>query len=139
MAQQDSHKFQKYYESTRFGGIKIWLDDVRKPPDLGWDWFKSEKPLRLFYLAHEPQIVEMSLDHDLWNGSTGYDFLVWLEEKIFTREFTRLPIIKIHSMNPVGKHRMEKCLERMQSFVDYVGQEALGFTEEDFEPYYPEQ
>lgn len=129
LAQQDSHK-----------KIKVWLDDVRKPPTpFGWDWFKSEKPLRLFYLVHEDQIEEMSLDHDLWNGSTGYDFLVWLEEKIFTREFTRLPKISIHSMNPVGKYRMEECIDRMKRFLDFVGEESLGLTEEDLdEVYYPE-
>lgn len=126
MVQQDLHK-------------RVWLDDVRKPPTSGWEWFKSEGSLRLFYIAHEPEIIEMSLDHDLWNGSTGYDFLVWLEEKIFTREFTRLPKITVHSMNPIGKLRMLQCIDRMIKFLDYVGTEALGFTEEDLQDvYYPE-
>ena len=119
--------------------IKIWLDDVRKPPKLGWDWFKSEKPLRLFYIAHESEIEEMSLDHDLWNGSTGYDFLVWLEEKIFSGEFTKLPLINVHSMNPTGKQRMEQCIDRMERYLDFVGQEELGISEGDLdEIYYPE-
>jgi hypothetical protein len=58
----------------------------------------------------------LSLDHDLGDDSrgTGYDVCTWLERKIVEEgpegEFI-LPLVRIHSANPVGVNRMMASLE----------------------------
>lgn len=90
---------------------KVWLDDVRKAPS-GWIHFEEIKSLKSYYIKNYKNIKEMSLDHDLGdNVPTGYDFLVWLEEMVYTGKYTKVPNIKVHSANPVGKRRMEQSIK----------------------------
>lgn len=92
--------------------MKIYLDDVRDTPD-GWERFYTTEQL-IMYLhdAGFGGIETISLDHDLGEGiATGYDFLVWLEERVYLGEVTSLPKILIHSDNSVGRENMKRCLE----------------------------
>ena len=107
-------KFDKYLNES---SLKVWLDDERKAPN-GWIHFKTVPELILFYEKHTEDITDMSLDHDLGeNTPTGYDFVAWLEEKIYHKKFINLPKMKVHSANPVGKRRMIQAIKSMEKMV----------------------
>ena len=94
--------------------IKVWLDDIRKAPS-GWVHIKTTPELIKFYTKNYKNITELSLDHDLGeNTPTGYDFMVWLEEKFHTGKYKIVPEIKVHSANPVGKKRMEQAIKSIE-------------------------
>ena len=55
--------------------MKLWLDDVRTPPDETWTWVKSaQEALELF---RQPNVVDIaSLDHHLGGApSKPYNYL----------------------------------------------------------------
>ena len=99
-------KFQQYLNE-----MKVWLDDVRKAPS---DWIHIETVEKLipFFEKNHSKIKEMSLDHDLGEDiMSGYDFITWLEEKVFKGKYKNIPDIKVHSANPVGRKKMEQGLQ----------------------------
>jgi hypothetical protein len=83
----------------------VWLDDVREAPE-GWVHVKT--PEEAIDLLRSGEVEEISLDHDLGLATpeaerNGYDVLVWLEEALATGAWKRnVPLIRIHSANPVG-------------------------------------
>jgi hypothetical protein len=94
--------------------VRVWLDDVRDSPD-GWVHVKTpEQAIELLRLG---EVEEISLDHDLGLATpdserTGYDVLAWLEQVVATNAWEhRLPVIRIHSANPVGWRRMEQAIK----------------------------
>ena len=97
--------------------MKIWLDDIRTPPDGSWKWLKTaEDVIDWFRLNHDVWDVEiLSLDNDLGEGlDEGYKVLDWLEEKKFyVPNFVVPKKIQIHSADPVARRRMEQSIERM--------------------------
>ena len=104
--------------------MKIWLDDIREPPDEGWLWFKSVETARLYFEVAEDMLeeCEISLDHDLGeNHPTGYDLIKWLEEKVMTGKVTTqgysFPKIRVHSANPVGRKNIEAAVKRIEEFL----------------------
>ena len=89
---------------------RLWLDDLRLPPD-GWLWAKTA--WEAIDILKSRVIVEVSLDHDLGDDQvlgTGLDVLRWIEEQVATREYAP-PILHVHSMNPVGRARMQAAIE----------------------------
>jgi hypothetical protein len=94
--------------------MKIWLDDVRPAPS-GWIHIETVEELIPFFEKNYKKVSYMSLDHDLGdNIMSGYDFITWLEQRIFTGKFKSIPDIKIHSANPVGKRKMLQGLNSMR-------------------------
>lgn len=94
--------------------MRVYLDDERKTPD---GWVRCYWPDEVIRLIEAGGVDEISLDHDLGDDSrgTGYDVLVWLEEKVFFG-LVSPPKIRIHSANPTGVSRMEmarQSIERM--------------------------
>lgn len=105
-------KLRKYINEKN--GIKVWLDDERHSPS-GYIHFKTVPELISFYEKNHDKIIEMSLDHDLGeNTSTGYDFVLWLEEKVHFGKYNNIPDIKVHSANPVGRKRMNQALDSIK-------------------------
>lgn len=43
--------------------VKLWHDDIRRPPDDSWTWARTNREAMLVLLNKE--VVEASLDHDL--------------------------------------------------------------------------
>ncbi len=107
--------------------MKLWLDDVRPPPDGTWAWVKNVEDAKQAFLINS-NITEASLDHDLgfladanWDGDPrepieieanpeagpdGIDLAKWLcENKLFPTE-----CVTIHSWNPVGARNMANAL-----------------------------
>lgn len=93
--------------------MKLWLDDIRPAPD-GWIWAKDYETAFNFICG--PEIFEeISLDHDLGDGPTGYNLLCVIENLI-GNDFWRKPIpeFHIHSANPVGRQNMARAIESIK-------------------------
>lgn len=90
--------------------MNLWLDDVRDPEDYGhpgWKWVKTAKECIEFLKKNKVQRI--SLDHDLGDeavAGSGYDVAVWMEENSYWPDGG----VQVHSMNPVGRARMEAAL-----------------------------
>ena len=101
---------------------KLWLDDVRKPPDESWTWCKSVDEALVFVKANACE--EWALDHDLGGqlahyGHGPYDFeapsgLAFVSRLATECDWSRrLPSrISIHSTNDEGVYAMIRILYR---------------------------
>lgn len=96
--------------------MKVWHDDIRRPPDDSWTWARTNEEAKLLILNNN--VKEISLDHDmgleaydpdeqdadLRIGSSeqdGYELVKWM------CEWNRIPaIVSVHSWNPIGAKRM---------------------------------
>ena len=61
-------------------------------------------------LLRTEEVTELSLDHDLGlvdgpRERTGYDVLLWIEERVAFGRYTP-PTIHVHSANPAAYERM---------------------------------
>src|SRR6476620_10392792 len=97
--------------------MRVWLDDRRVPPDPSWVWVKT--PEEVIELLKTGEVVEVSLDHDLGilegeREQTGYDVLLWLEEKVATEGFSPPTTISVHSANAAAAPRMEQAIRTIR-------------------------
>lgn len=89
-------------------GFNVYLDDVRPAPK-GYILIKNVEDLIGLITIIGDQIDLISLDHDLGKDQRpGYDFVTWLEEKVYTGVYTSIPKLRVHSMNPIGRKKMER-------------------------------
>ena len=94
--------------------MKIWVDDVREPPE-GWRWFTRSEDviawltydLSLVRMGFEPDTRAMSLDHDLGGDDTTRPIVLWMCEHDFWPNE-----VYVHSANPVGVEWLEGMIER---------------------------
>ena len=96
--------------------MKIWVDDVREPPDASWAWFKDSESLLDFIdtcriMSNRGvtwwNVEKMSLDHDLGGDDTTRPVVLWMCENEFWPEE-----VVVHSANPVGVEWLEGMIER---------------------------
>ena len=107
--------------------MKLWLDDVRKPP-WGYDlWAKTYEECVAMLESHP--VAHVSLDHDLalehytaaastgymgtdiprasFTKKTGYDVLIWMKDS------GRWPAeVLVHTLNETGRRDMLALLQR---------------------------
>lgn len=97
--------------------MKIWVDDVRCPPDWGrgtdqYVWCQSVNQAKnaIEYFEEWFRVELIDLDHDAGDyAKDGGDYikiLDWLEET--GRNYP----IHIHSMNPVGVQNMRAIIQK---------------------------
>lgn len=95
--------------------LRLWLDDLRPPPDGGWTWVTSAWDA--IDALKRGVVGEVSLDHDLGppDAGSGYDVAEWIEAEAY---HGRLPRLRwaLHSANPIGVERMRRALERAERF-----------------------
>ena len=101
--------------------MKLWLDDIRTPPDDTWLWVKTAEDAITWLKTGS--VTEASLDHDLAmlhyasalhptlgkisKEMTGYDVVKWMvEHNVWPR------VVRVHSMNPVGAAAMRQLIQR---------------------------
>ena len=90
--------------------MKVFLDDIRDPPNDDWIKVKNVKDA-IYYLENE-NVEEISLDHDLGDYfETGYDVLLWIEERVVTKDFVP-PKIYTHTDNPPAKKKMKMAIDQ---------------------------
>lgn len=99
--------------------MTLWLDDIRPPKKYGYpDAYWAKTAEEAIAILQTGAVTFASLDHDLsemaiWGLSpseekTGYDVVRWMEENGVWPSGG----VKVHSMNPVGKARMEAVIAR---------------------------
>jgi hypothetical protein len=96
--------------------MKIWVDDLREPPDESWTWYKTSaeaiKSLQdCMWLCRNKSAIYRdeiwSLDHDLGGDDTTRPIVLWMCENAFW------PVeVVVHSANPVGIEWLEGMIER---------------------------
>jgi len=98
--------------------MKLWLDDIRDPLEygaIGFIWVKTVEDAITMLKTGEVSFA--SLDHDLSilatlgnfeKEQTGYELVCWMEEN----NVWPVDGVRVHSMNPIGRQRMEKVIRR---------------------------
>ena len=91
--------------------MKIFLDDIRDPPDSTWEVVRTySDAVELVHHSGFPD--EVSFDHDLGTEKTGLDFAHFLID--LDLDSGAMPgnfSYRIHSANPVGRANIEGLLE----------------------------
>lgn len=75
--------------------MKVWLDDIRKPPK-GYIWCKNYNEIIFILMNKKVSIVDF--DHDLGEEKSGYDVAKFIVENNI-----EIDSFKVHSQNPVGR------------------------------------
>ncbi len=90
--------------------MKVWIDDVRHPPDGKWVWFKnSETAIDALrgYRRMGMKVEYISFDHDLGGDDTTRPVVNWMIENEFYADD-----YNVHSANYVGVEWLEGTIER---------------------------
>jgi|GEM_PF-838635 hypothetical protein len=105
-------------------GISLYLDDVRpKPEGDNWLLVKTVPELIVLIKVIGDQIDLISLDHDLGEDTpSGYEFINWLEQRVFSGEYSDIPELRVHSANPVGRKKMEIGIISINRKLKYLEQ-----------------
>lgn len=113
--------------------MKLWLDDLREPPDSSWHWFKTISECKAYLRAGLVDVA--SFDHDLgspactgsacWDDQglkckpkcpcschvsypDGSELLRWMAE----HNVWPSKELRFHTGNPLGRRYMEGILRR---------------------------
>jgi hypothetical protein len=90
--------------------VKLWVDDLRLPPDDTWWWAKTSK--RALAFLYYPGVTEMSLDHDLGGDDTSRIVVLWLSAQAADGNDRWPAVVRVHSANPVGREWLEGMIDR---------------------------
>lgn len=105
--------------------MKLFLDDERAPPSPAWIVAYQGWQAVVHLARNGYAIEELSLDHDLGDGvPTGYDVAVWLEKMVHTQGVTPPKILRVHSMNPVGRARILRAFDSIAVFCQMNGMDV---------------
>lgn len=98
--------------------MKLWIDDVRTPPDndSDWVWVKTSKNA-IEIIDKITSITEISFDHDLGGDDTTIPVVNHLEQLAYHIQITPC-VMKIHSQNPVGRKNLQIAIDKIQSLFD---------------------
>ena len=89
--------------------MKVYLDDLRDTP-VGWT--RTYTVEETISLLKTKQVEQLSLDNDLGEGETeGHKTLDWLCDIIYHDKTFPIPVISIHSSNPVRVKYMQVSIE----------------------------
>jgi hypothetical protein len=97
--------------------VKLWLDDVRTPPDETWTWVKTVD--EAIGLMKTSDVTEASLDHDLGSDLDGNELpagrtlVYWMAEN----DVWPAEALSVHSANVVGVEYMVGMIERYSPLV----------------------
>jgi hypothetical protein len=95
---------------------KLWLDDVREPPDSDWVWVKTS--LAAIKMLRSIIFELVSLDHDLGlDAGSGYEVLVYIEAEAHRNPKFQVPKMIVHSSNPPARKRMLQAIESIERFI----------------------
>lgn len=96
--------------------MKIYLDDLRDPPDGSWTLIRD--PDVAISLLLNGGVTDLSLDHDLGEGvKSGSEVFEVVEQAVYLEEGylgRSPPRVYIHSANSVGCRDIESGLRRMR-------------------------
>ncbi len=93
--------------------MKVYLDDERATPDETWT--RTYTVAETIELLETGQVEYLSLDNDLGeNQLEGFRVLDWLEEQVYLHQTMLIPIITIHSANPVRVAHMQQVIRSIE-------------------------
>lgn len=95
--------------------MKIWLDDIREPPDSEWVWIKDAQECANYVYFNRKNIDFISFDHDLGTSFTGYDVAKYIESLAYTKKIKPF-LWAIHSQNPVGAERILMAMNKVEQY-----------------------
>lgn len=90
--------------------MKLYLDDERPVPD---GWKLACTAISAIETLSWRTVTHLSLDHDLGRPEhgTGYDVCLWLEEMVVNDPTFQMPVVTLHTANPVGRQNMQRVLD----------------------------
>ena len=97
--------------------VKLWLDDIRTPPDESWTWVRTVADAILLMKAGG--VCEASLDHDLGVGDDGHELpqgrtlVYWMAEN----DTWPTEALSVHSANVIGVQYIVGMTERYSPLV----------------------
>lgn len=92
--------------------MKLYIDDVRPCPA---GWALARNAVEAIHFIRNCNIDEISFDHDLGSGMTGYDVACEIERIAVGGGFVSFPRWSIHSSNPVGRANIERAMRKAES------------------------
>jgi len=95
--------------------MKLFLDDIRNPPDNSWVIARTAK-VAIEFLA-TGSVEKISFDHDLGDevNGTGYEVACFIEQEVFFERMT-CPAWTIHSQNPVGEKNIRAAMMKAEEY-----------------------
>jgi hypothetical protein len=100
--------------------MKLWLDDMRKPPNASWTWVTTVEAAK-WYLHHETVEVA-SLDNDLGEGQPeGRTLVRWMAERQIWPQH-----VEVHSSNVPAADYMRAMIERYMPKLTAAEVAAVG-------------
>lgn len=91
--------------------MKLWVDDLRPPPDGTWTWaldsFDALQNLAFYAAGSDEGVQEISLDHDLGDDDTTRSVVLWMAE-----HGSWPSVVRVHTANPVGRAWLEGMIDR---------------------------
>lgn len=99
--------------------MKIYLDDMKSLPLTLRinNWILVRTYHEVIEHLKTGEVTALNLDHDLGELKTGYDVLLWIEEKVVKERFVP-PIIEIHTSNPPARMRMLQAVKSIKEKSD---------------------
>jgi len=96
--------------------MKLWIDDVRLPPDDSWELYASNfNDARVMLVEFRTQITHVSFDHDLGERLTGYDIAKFIEYGAYLGVMPPFTWT-IHSDNPAGAKKIRMAMVKAAEF-----------------------
>lgn len=83
----------------------LYLDDLRNPKNNSFHVARNYQDC--IDIIQFNTIEYLSLDHDLGEDKTGYDVA-----KFIVQKGIEIPVINIHSANPVGRDNIKQLINR---------------------------
>jgi hypothetical protein len=95
---------------------KLWIDDVRLPPDEYNAWCTNARDAIRFIDEHWGKIQKISFDHDLGDDDygTGYDVIKFIEERVFLYSWEPLMEFAVHTDNAAGMKNIRAAIDSIQ-------------------------
>lgn len=85
--------------------MKLWIDDLRDPPDDSW--VIARNSIDAIKILDTRQVEEVSFDHDLGGDDTSRSVVLLLAALDYWP-----PICRVHTANPVGRQYLEGVIDR---------------------------
>lgn len=97
--------------------MKLFLDDIRNPPDDTWVVVRTaQEAIRALATG---TVTVISFDHDLgWEEvMSGNDVARWIERMV-AHGTIKLPKWSVHSMNPVGAQNIRATMQAAERIAN---------------------
>lgn len=100
--------------------LKLFLDDVRDPPDTSWHVVRTAQQCIDFMRVRSNLIDVASFDHDLGSETeTGYTVMKWIEREVVRdKDFWPPKSIVFHTSNPVGRMNMYRAAMSISALLE---------------------